>query len=128
MVTLGRLLLAALDVCLKLADALGMRGARWEWKKQTWRQALEGRIAAWENLERGVKSRTRMCRACRTLVQRNEKTCPSCGASMSEVPSGGLGRLIGLMFPGSTTVSTLLIGVNIAMSAVILMVWGTSGR
>jgi rhomboid protease GluP len=124
MATLGRLLLAALGVCLRLGDLLGLRGARWEWKKQTWRQALENRIASWENLERGVKVRTRMCRECRTLVPRQDSKCPACGAPMSGVPAGGLGRLIGLMFPGSTTVSTLLIGANILMSAVLLLTWG----
>jgi len=125
--TLGRLLRAALDAALRLADALGARGARWEWKKQAWRQALENRIAAWENLERGVRARTRMCRECRTLVPRGERTCPSCGTSMSGVPSGGIGRLVTLALPGSMTVTTLLITVNIGMSLLILLVWGTGG-
>jgi len=125
--TLGRLLRAALDAALRLADALGVRGARWEWKKQAWRQALENRIAAWDNLERGVRARTRMCRECRTLVPRGERTCPSCGTSMSGVPSGGIGRLVTLALPGSMTVTTLLITVNIGMSLLILLVWGTGG-
>lgn len=125
--TLGRLLRAALEAALRLGDALGMRGARWEWKKQTWKQALETRVAGWENLERGVRARTRMCRECRTLVLRNERTCPSCGASMFGVPSGGFGRLVTLTFPGSMTVTTLLITVNVGMSLLILLVWGTGG-
>jgi len=125
--TLGRVLRVALETALRLGDALGMRGARWEWKKQTWRQALETRVAAWENLERGVRARTRMCRECRTLVSRSERSCPSCGASMSSVPSGGLGRLFTLLVPGSMTVTTLLITVNIGMSLLILLVWGTGG-
>src|SRR5206468_7304079 len=111
MKTLGRLLRAALDLCLRLGDALGMRGARWEWKKQVWRQSLEARVAAWQNLERGVRVRMRMCRECRMLVPRRERTCPSCGASMSGVPSGGFGRLVALLLPGSSTVTTLLITV-----------------
>ena len=109
MKTLGRLLRAALDLCLRLGDALGMRGARWEWKKQVWRQSLEARVAAWENLERGVRARTRMCRECRTLVQRRERTCPACGASMSGIPSGGLGRLLSVVSPAFGTATTLLI-------------------
>src|SRR2546425_9396655 len=94
MKTLGRLLRAALDLCLRLGDALGMRGARWEWKKQVWRQSLEARVAAWENLERGVRARTRMCRECRTLVQRREGGCPAPRGSPSRIPAGGLGRLL----------------------------------
>ncbi len=127
MAILGRLLSAALDLCLRLGDAFGMRGARWEWKKQVWRQALEVRVAAWQNLERGVRVRMRMCRECRNLVPRRESTCPSCGASMSGVPSGGLGRLVSLLFPGSSTVTTVLITVNVGMTLLILLMWGTSG-
>src|SRR5436309_785988 len=126
MKTLGRLLRAALDLCLRLGDALGMRGARWEWKKQVWRQSLEARVAAWENLERGVRARTRMCRECRTLVPRRERTCPSCGASMSGIPSGGLGRMLSLVAPAFGTASTLLITVNVAISLLILL-WGSAG-
>ncbi len=125
--TLGRLLRAALDTALRLGDALGMRGARWEWKKQSWRQALETRVAAWDNLERGVRAPTRMCRECRTLVRRSERTCPSCGASMSGVPSGGFGRLLAIVVPASVTVTKVLITVNIGMSVLILLVWGTGG-
>ena len=127
MAILGRLLRAALELFFRLGDALGMRGARWEWKKQVWRQTLEVRLAGWQNLERGVRIRMRMCRECRTLVSRREKTCPSCGASMSGVPSGGVGRLVSLLFPGSGTVSTVLITVNVGMTLLILLMWGTSG-
>src|SRR6266545_613334 len=128
MSTLGRILLAAVNLSLRLGDALGLRGARWEWKKQTWRQGVENRVASWENLERGVRSRTRMCRECRTLVPRRERTCPSCGASMRGVPSGGLGRLVTLVFPGSRTVSTILISVNGGMSVLQRLLWGSAGQ
>src|SRR2546427_76920 len=127
MKTLGRLLRAALDLFCRVGDAVGLRGARWEWKKQGWRQALEARVAAWENLERGVRARTRMCRECRTLVQRRERTCPACGASMSGIPSGGLGRLLSVVSPAFGTATTLLITVNVGMSLLILILWGTSG-
>ena len=127
MAILGRLLRAALDLCLRLGDAFRMRGARWEWKKQTWRQALEARVAGWENLERGVRARTRMCRECRTLVPRRERVCPSCGASMSGIPSGGLGRLLSLIAPAFGSATTILISVNVGMSLLILILWGTSG-
>src|SRR3989441_5926128 len=123
MKTLGRLLRAALDLFCRGGEALGMRGARWEWKKQGWRQALEARVAAWENLERGVRARTRMCRECRTLVPRRERTCPACGATMSGIPSGGLRRLLSVVSPALGTATTLLITVNVGMSLLILSLW-----
>lgn len=127
MATVGIFLRAALELSLRILDALGARGARWEWKKQTWRGALESRVASWENLERGVRAQTRMCRECRSLVPRRERVCPSCGASMSGVPAGGFGRLLSLISPHFGTVTTLLITVNIGMSLLILLMWGTSG-
>src|SRR5689334_18459656 len=127
MSTLGRILRAALDLVLRLGDALGMRGARWEWKKQVWRQGLELKVASWQNLERGVRVRMRMCRQCRTLVPNSERVCPSCGTSMSGVPGGGAGRLVSLLFPGTTTVTILLITVNVGMALLILVTWGASG-
>jgi len=46
---------------------------------------------------------------------------------MSGVPSGGFGRLVLLLFPGSATVTTLLITVNTGMSLLVLLLWGTGG-
>ena len=120
----GRVLSAALDGAIAVLAALGARGSRWEWKKQTWRRALQERLAAWENLERGVRSRTRMCRECRTLVQRSASVCPACGASMRGIPKGGLARLLGFALPGRTSVTTLLLSANVLMCIVALAIGG----
>jgi len=128
MTILGKLLRAALQAALRLCDALGARGARWEWKKQTWRRDLEERVAGWQNLERGVRARTRMCPECRTLVQRSRGTCPSCGASLRGVPGGGAARLLGLLLPGFRTATTVLLTANIGISLLIFLTWGTRGQ
>ncbi|HEU4401141.1 MAG TPA: rhomboid family intramembrane serine protease [Candidatus Polarisedimenticolia bacterium] len=128
MAALGRFLLASLDAALRLLEALGARGSRWEWKKRTWRQRLQDRIASWENLERGVQTRLRMCRSCRTLVPSSERTCPACGVSMSGVPTGGVSRLVTLLLPGTGIVTILLVTANVVMSLVVLVVWGSAGE
>src|SRR5882672_253698 len=124
--TLGRILRAVLDAVLRLGDSLGARGARWQWKKQNWRRLLDERVSGWENLERGVRARTRMCRECRTLVQRGDRTCPSCGASLSGVPGGGPARLLALLFPSVRPATTILITANVAISLLLLITWGTN--
>ena len=124
--TLGRILRAALEAILRLCDAVGARGARWQWKKQTWRRLLDERISGWENLERGVRARMRMCPECRTLVPRSDRACPSCGASLRGVPGGGPARLLGLLFPASRPATTILITANVAISLLLLVTWGTS--
>ncbi len=115
---LGRILRAGLLAFTGLLGALGAGGARWEWKKQVWHRDLEERIAAWENLQRGVRSRMRMCRECRTLVEGGAATCPACGASMRGIPKGGLGRLLGIVAPEAVSVTTLLLTANVAMSLI----------
>jgi len=126
--TLGRIVLAALEAVFRLGDAVGVRGARWEWKKQNWRRLLDERVSGWENLERGVRARTRMCPECRTLVPRGDRTCGSCGASLRGVPGGGPGRLLRLLFPSVRPATTILITANVAISVLILVTWGTSER
>jgi rhomboid protease GluP len=121
----ARLLRSALEIVIRLLDGLGARGIRWEWKKNAWRQGLENRIAAWENLERGVRAPHRMCPACRTLVERQLRVCPACGASLRGVPGGGLPRILRLLAPGAGSVTLLLVTVNVAMSMLILASWGS---
>lgn len=124
----SRFLSGALDALISLLDALGARGVRWEWKKRAWKQALEERIAGWENLERGVRTRMKMCRACRTLVEGNPAQCPACGASLRGIEGGGAGRLLQLLMPafgGSLTMA--LVSVNVVMAILTLAVGGGEG-
>ncbi len=120
----GRTLTGGLEASIRFLEALGARGMRWEWKKRSWRQALECRIASWENLERGVRARMRMCPSCRTLADRRERTCPSCGTSLRGAPGGGFGRLLRLLLPGFGSVTLVLLTVNVAMSLLIHLLWG----
>jgi rhomboid protease GluP len=123
---LARLLGSGLDAWIALREMFGARGTHWEWRKRAWRQALETRVAAWENVERGVAAPMRMCAACRSLVPRRERVCPACGASMRGVAGGGMGRALGLLFPGAPSVSVLIVGANVAMSLFILVQWGAA--
>lgn len=126
--TLGRMLRAALEAGFRLGDAVGVGGARWQWRKQNWRRLLDERVSGWENLERGVRARTRMCPECRTLVPRSDRACPSCGASLRGVPGGGPSRLLRLVFPASRPATTILITANVGISLLIMATWGTSGQ
>lgn len=117
----------SLDAAIALLEALGARGTRWEWKKRSWRQGLEARIASWENLERGVRTRMRMCRSCRALVEGNVRTCPECGASMRMIPRVGFSRVLRLLLPGTTSASIILVSANVGMSLLVLALWGTGG-
>jgi rhomboid protease GluP len=124
----SRFLTGGLDALISLLDALGARGVRWEWKKRAWKQALEERVAGWENLERGVRTRMKMCRACRTLVEDNPARCPSCGASLRGIEGGGAGRLLRMLLPSiGGSLSMALVSANVLMSLLLLALWGSEG-
>lgn len=119
-----RLLRSGLEAFIRLLEGLGARGVRWEWRKQAWRNALAIRIADWDNVARGVRVRMRMCPACRNLVDRSERSCPACGASLRGVQGGGPHRVLRLLVPGNGTVTMLLMTLNVVMSLVIYATWG----
>jgi len=125
--TLYGALHAGLETLIRLIEAFGARGTRWEWRKRAWRQALELRIATWQNLERGVRAPMRVCPGCRLLVPRDVAVCPACGVSLRGVPGGGLGRLFGLLAPEGAAVSRLLVTVNVLLSVIIYLIWGSEG-
>ena len=109
---MGRFYLRLVDAWIGLLEGLGVRGTRWEWRKRAWRQAAEEKAGEWDNLGRGARTTLRMCRSCRTLVERGAGVCPACGASMRDVPRGGAARGLSLLFPGRPSVSVLLLTAN----------------
>lgn len=124
----GRLATQALEAWIGLLELLGARGTRWEWRKRSWRQGLEARLARWDNVERAVRTTTRMCRACRALVESGASTCPACGASMHGIPKGGVSRALQMLVPGAPSVSILLVSVNVGFSLLALLLGGTAAE
>jgi rhomboid protease GluP len=120
----AQLLRSLFDLAMSLMGFLGMRGSRWEWKKSQWKMSLESKLASWEMTERGVRAKVRMCRHCRELVDRSLATCPACGASMRDVPRGGIGRLFASVLPQFSSLTAILITANVAILAIQLMTWG----
>jgi rhomboid protease GluP len=118
---IGRLLVRGVDAGIAVLEALGARGSRWEWRKRAWQRAAEEKAAAWDNLHRGARTTIRMCRSCRALVEGGGATCPSCGASMSGVPRGGLPRLLGLLFPGRPSMSVVLLSANVLLAVAVVL-------
>ena len=78
---------SGLELVLRALDGAGMRGPRWEWRKRTWRAALEGRAAEAKARRQDDARRSRLCPACRTLVSADSSICYECGGSMRS-PAG----------------------------------------
>jgi rhomboid protease GluP len=115
-------LTGALGLVITLLETLGARGTRWEWRKRAWTQALELRLAHWENLGRGVRSTLRMCPSCRSLIEQSGAICPACGASMRGVPHGGVGRAARLLTPVAPTMTAGILSANVVLAILVAAV------
>jgi rhomboid protease GluP len=118
---LRRFLADSADLVFDLLRAVGLRGPRWEFRKQALRRKLTGVSADLENVRRSVRAEHKMCRECRTLMPASAKVCPECGASTRGIPRGGFGRLIGLLFPGFASVTSIVVVLNFAFFVLSLL-------
>ncbi len=105
------------DLALAALNWLGLSRGRLAWRRERLRRRLDAVGADAENLRRSVATAHRMCRECRALVPARDSVCPSCGASMSGVPRGGVGRLARLLAPSFGSVSTSLLGAILVVYA-----------
>ena len=121
---LARILRDGFDLAMKVMGLVGFRGSRWEWKKTQWKMSLEAQLAAWEMTERGIRAPVRMCRSCRALVDRSLSVCTSCGASMAGVQGGGAKRLFAAILPQFSSLTAVLITLNVVLLLLPLVIWG----
>jgi len=84
------------------------RLAWWGRKRQIERREQEAEA---ENLRRGVRAASKMCRQCRALISASAATCPECGAATADIVSGGLRRWAEQSLPFDPSVSAALISV-----------------
>lgn len=107
---------------------MGLNGTRLRWKwNQKRRELGESRLKT-AVLLRSATSRYKMCPACRALVPRSATVCTECGEGLAAVRAPGLGRLVSNVIPGATAVTSLLLLVNGALFALMLMSTLSSGR
>jgi rhomboid protease GluP len=121
---LAKLTRDAFELWIGLLNLLGLKSPAWEWRKSRWKMSLEATLASWEMTERGIRAPVRMCPHCRELVNRSLSTCPACGASMAGVPGGGSKRLFAAVLPHFSSLTSILITVNVLLLALPLITWG----
>jgi len=96
-----------------LFEKLGLENARWQWRARRWDQAVE----RWRGNLRGERQRVvyrnKFCPQCRTLMDRDDKVCPNCGARVGSWHVQAAGRAVASFIPGGSTVTGTLIFVNV---------------
>ncbi|MCI0417628.1 MAG: rhomboid family intramembrane serine protease [Acidobacteria bacterium] len=86
---------------------------RFLWKLHRLARQLEEQLDSFRNLWLGAQSNTRMCPACRALIDRGAKVCPLCGVKL-RYKAGGLGKLLQNIVPNFMPLSFVLLTVNFA--------------
>jgi rhomboid protease GluP len=128
MKALRKFLADTADLMFALLRLIGLRGPRWEFRKQSLRRRLLGVAGELENVRRGVRARHKMCRECRTLMPTGARVCPECGASTRGIPKGGIGRLIKLVVPGFSSTTSILVSANFAVFLISIILVSPSGE
>ncbi len=100
------------ELVAKAMDAVGLNGRRLRWQWSRRKIAIAEKKASASVMLRSAKGRHKMCRSCRSLVPRSARECPECGESLAEVRAPGISRLIGNLFPGISTATSILLLVN----------------
>lgn len=107
-------------------DALGLNGTRWQWKILK----LQER---WADFRAGTGTRAanagyqhRLCRACGGLADRETTVCPRCGAKLENWRRVQIRRAAGMIVPEGFTISYLLVALNVAAMAAVMIRFGFS--
>jgi rhomboid protease GluP len=115
------------DMIIDLLRLLGLRGPRWEFRKRAARRWLTGVAAELETVRRSVRAEHKMCRECRALIPTGARRCPECGASTRGIPRGGAGRLLGLLFPGFASITSIIVTLNLLVYLISLVLFPEGG-
>ncbi len=106
---------------------------RWRWRRR--RQALTRWYRGIENRSRAARYQHKTCHDCGSPVDRQEKQCPRCGATLSSASAHRLGRWLGLLVPeGAYVYTTLLSLIIVAVFGAMLaqggaqMLWASSAE
>lgn len=99
---------------------------RLRWKLDRWLAAASAR---WERFTR-TEPKPRVCPSCGMLIGMYERTCTSCGASISPVSLSGLKRATLRVIPETTPVAYTIMGVNFLLFALtwVATLRATGGR
>lgn len=118
----------AVNLLARAMDSVGLNGTRLRWKWSQKRRDLAESGLKTTILLRSATSKHKMCPSCRALVPRSLAVCSECGEGLAAVRAPGIGRLVSNVIPGATAVTSLLLLVNGALFALMLMATLSSGR
>ncbi len=104
-------------------DSLGLSGTRWQWRIMRWQKYWREQGFTWRQQRGQVTYQNKFC-ACGALLDKDERTCPHCGARAPSWRAQVLRRAVGLVVPSAVAVSTTLLVVNSGFFLLVLAIDG----
>lgn len=110
----------------KFLEAIGVNTTRLQWRLHQWerRRAEPEKPRQLPSGLRWLQYKHKFCDGCGKIVDRDEKTCPFCGAQIRSAGASKALRAIGLAFPEGTGVISLFIAVMVALYAYSIFLGG----
>ena len=107
----------------RLLKALGFNTRRLRWKLQQRQIQCERDERRAENEPRSLQYQHKICPSCKLTVDRDEKVCPRCQASLAGMTRTRLGRYLRRIFPegASYSYSLFFVAVNVIFYAVMVL-------
>lgn len=105
-------------------DSIGLNGTQWQWRiikfQERWRQRTSDVRLRAEN----VRYEHRICAHCGALTDRDTKICPFCGQRLEHWRKVQIKRAFGMVLPGGITLSYVLMALNVAAMAMLMLRFG----
>lgn len=105
-------------------DRLGLDGTRWQWRILRWQNRWQAMFHAAEDSRQVITYPHKFCRACGSLIDREARACPQCGASAPSRAGETVRRTAGLLLPSEHPVTGALLFLNVLNLVVILVLFG----
>ncbi|MBI1745596.1 MAG: rhomboid family intramembrane serine protease [Acidobacteria bacterium] len=94
----------------------------WQWKWTRLQFWVNDRQQQLVQLWKGVKVEHKMCPECRALIDKKAPNCPLCGAALTGVPTGGIGRFLSAFFPKAGFYTATILAANLLLYVATVMV------
>jgi len=101
------------DFTKKILRSLGISPVWWQWRWANFKNRMKSTFSPDRNAVRHLKSRQKICR-CGALNGANDTRCIACGARLPSAAANYLYKVFGLILPGVSPVTAILITIIVA--------------
>jgi rhomboid protease GluP len=105
----------------KLSKSLGISYTWWQWRWLNFKKRWRAAFSTDKNAVRHLRTRQKICSRCGALAGAEDGVCGVCGARLPSAAASFAGKIFGLILPGVSPVTAVLvavIGLNFAVQVI----------